>query len=99
MYSNGIWGEGVPHFKNSKRAGVQKVVTAKCGLVYGNNYTISIFNKAKALHKTSTQLNVTVITSIFPCSQKSFKQTMVHIPSAGTSKDLMNCHHQGIPYI
>jgi hypothetical protein len=57
------------------------------------------YNTDKALHKASTQLNVTVITSMFPCSQQSFKQTMVHMPSAGTSKDLMNCHHQGIPYI
>jgi hypothetical protein len=42
MYSKGIWGEGVPHFKNSKRAGVQKEKKEKCGLVYGNNDTISI---------------------------------------------------------
>jgi hypothetical protein len=67
MYSTGIrW---VPHFKNSKRAGLQKVVTAKCGLVYGNKYTISIRDKDTALLKASTQLNVTVITKIPPCSQ------------------------------
>jgi len=40
VYYKGIW--GVPHFKNSKRAGVQNVVPAKCGSIYGNNDTISI---------------------------------------------------------